>query len=237
MKPVHQALTFLVCSLVVVSANAQTGSHQILGRSPSSLSVEAMDRGANDPTVTSGYQVSGNQAAPTDARQLPSASFPTLTGRQTASDGTGVEKEADSGVMTGPAVTVTSSLALVLGLFAGLIWLTRKFGTRSLSSGSIPTEVMQSLGSTALDARTRVTMLRCGNRIFVVSQSPTGVQPIGEITNPDEVRELTASCLGDSKQAFASTLASIEKEPPAKGFAGTGPEPTPRSRGRLFATA
>ena len=81
-------------------------------------------------------------------------------------------------------------------------------------------------------------MVRCGNRILVLAQNAQGVQPITEITAPDEVRELTAACLGNSKQAFASTLHSIEQERTDEGFLG---EPTsqrtPRARGKLFATA
>ena len=42
-----------------------------------------------------------------------------------------------------PAITVTSSLAVVLGLFAGLVWLTRKFGSRAMNQGAVPKEVLQ----------------------------------------------------------------------------------------------
>ncbi len=138
-----------------------------------------------------------------------------------------------------PAVTVTSSLAVVLGLFAGLVWLTRKFGSRSMNHAAVPKEVLTSLGSTPIDSRTRITMLRCGNRILVVAQTATGLHPLSEITDPDEVRELTAACLGDSTQAFKSTLQSIEAEKTNSGFVDANaktPSTEARSRGRLFAT-
>jgi flagellar protein FliO/FliZ len=146
--------------------------------------------------------------------------------------------------VAGPAVTVASSLAIVLGLFAGLIWLTRKYGAKSLGQGALPKDVLQSLGSVPIDSRCRITMLRCGSRILVVSQTATGMQPLAEITDPEEVRALTASCLGDSKKMFSSTLESIGREHVRAGFVepGTAEQPTqrketPRDRGRLFATA
>ena len=103
--------------------------------------------------------------------------------------------------LAGPAITVTSSLVVVLGLFAGLVWATRKFGSRGMSQGMLPKEVLQSLGSAPLDARTRITMVRCGHRILVMAQTATGVHPLSEITDSDEVHQLTAACLGDSKKS------------------------------------
>ncbi|TWU57437.1 FliO/MopB family protein [Rubripirellula reticaptiva] len=141
-----------------------------------------------------------------------------------------------------PAVTVTSSLAVVLGLFAAMVWLTRKFGSRSIAPGAIPRDVVEHLGSSPIDARTRLTMIRCGSRILVLSQTATEVRQLSEITDPEEVRRLTAACLGDSKRNFASTLQSIEKEPATPGFTSepqsfqTPAAETPRSRGRLFST-
>ena len=108
--------------------------------------------------------------------------------------------------------------------------------------GSIPSEVIQTLGSTAIDPRTRITMVRLGNRILVLAQSASGIEPVSEITDPDEVRNLTALCVGDSKAQFSSMLQSIEKEPAQAGFVGQQSSqpvgaPKPRNRGSLFTTA
>ncbi|MFK8113037.1 MAG: FliO/MopB family protein [Rubripirellula sp.] len=168
--------------------------------------------------------------------------FPSLAPR-TQTSANSSDAETASSKVAGPAVTVTSSLAVVLGLFAGLVWLTRKYGSRTLGVGAIPKDVLQSLGSTQIDSRTRISMLRCGSRILVVSQTTNGMQTLAEVTDPEEVRELTAACLGDSKKMFANTLESIERERPDDGFAGTAAvdrpahQQTPRERGRLFATA
>jgi flagellar biogenesis protein FliO len=167
--------------------------------------------------------------------------FPALKPRTITADGhpnTAHESSESAAVVPGSIVTIASSLAVVLGLFAGLVWISRKFGGGVGNERAIPKEVVQKLGSTMIDARTRLTMVRCGDRILVLTQNATQVQSIAEITAPEEVRQITAACLGDAKQAFMSTLKSIEQEPAARGFIAAASEPpTPRSRGRLFASA
>ncbi len=178
--------------------------------------------------------------------------FPAFHSPVAANDASAPVDEAPKNQFAIPAVTVTSSLAVVLGLFAAMVWLTRKFGSRSIAPGAIPREVFEHLGSSPIDARTRLTMIRCGSRILVLSQTATEVRSLSEITDPEEVRRLTAACLGDSKRIFASTLESLEKEPVRPGFANESPQypnsgigmktsqPTefdaPRPRGRLFTT-
>jgi flagellar biogenesis protein FliO len=165
-------------------------------------------------------------------------SFPSLSPRADQPASADQDAASETSKIAGPTITVASSLAVVLGLFAALVWMTRKFGSRSLSQGSVPKEFLQSLGSTPIDSRTRITMVRCGKRILVMAQTATGVHPLSEITDPEEVLELTAACLGDAKQSFASTLQSIEKEKVDTGFvAAQASPPTPRPRRRLFASA
>ena len=158
------------------------------------------------------------------------------------SSGDGDASAISSGTIAGPAVTVTSSLAVVLGLFALMIWCTRKFGKKTLGQTSLPGEVLQSLGTATLDARTKINLLRCGARVIVVAQTSTGIYPISEFTSPEEVRQLIASCQSNSKHSFAQTLRAFEQEPAPKGFVGPSASPTNaaekgRERGRLFTTA
>lgn len=229
MKHVIPTIAFLlVCLPTTASAQTQIiprGQYAVIDSAASASPTASQP----SPQTTNGEQTRSG--------------FPTLT-PQAQQD----HLENDTaGKVAGPAVTVTSSLAVVLGLFAGLVWLTRKYGARTMGHGAIPKEVLQSLGSMSIDARTRIAMLRCGQRILVVSQGPSGMQTLTEITDPEEVRELVANCLGESQQVFASTLESIEREPIAPGFVApqpnqrtaqpqTRPE-TARERGRLFATA
>ncbi len=174
---------------------------------------------------------------PTTLAEVPDSAFPALVSRAPGNlDDPSVK--TSTGKLAGPAVTITSSLAVVLGLFAAMVWMTRRFGSRGMNQGALPREILESLGTTSIDPRTRVTMLRCGNRILVVALTATGVHPLAEISDPEEVRQLTATCLGDAKRSFVSTLQSIENEPVPPGFVASTDRPaTPHRRSRLFATA
>jgi flagellar biosynthetic protein FliO len=202
-------------------------------------SGQTLAAGAIDPTPKPTRwttQAKTLDTAPPESTQLTS-SFPTLRD-QADSSHSGVIEPKSTRAFSGPAITVTSSLAVVLGLFAALIWMTRRFGSRGINQAALSGEVLQSLGTAPIDPRTRVTLLRCGNRILVLAQTATGVQPLAEITDPEEVRHLTATCLGDAGRSFVSTLRSIEQEPVQPGFAGSvDPPPAARKRSRLFATA
>src|SRR5256885_14600566 len=74
---------------------------------------------------------------------------------------------------SGPAlVTMLGSLAIVLGLFFGLIWLMRRGmpkGTRLLSN-----EVVEVLGRATLAGRQQMHVVRFGNKLLLVSISPGG---------------------------------------------------------------
>ncbi len=163
--------------------------------------------------------------------------FPPLVPRSRAKQGES-EKAAtpSASAMSGPTITVASSLAVVLGLFAGTIWLTRRFGAGARGSRTVPNEAVEILGSSVIDARTKLSLIRVGTRVVVLAQTAQGVHPISEITDLDEANELIATCRGDSKRGFAEQLKSIEREPHSPGFVGSSTDSPPPPR-RLFATA
>ncbi|GAA5506647.1 FliO/MopB family protein [Novipirellula caenicola] len=220
------ALTALAVAFCATDASAQQYS---LGNAAGSEPVSSSTLPTAEPT-----------SAVEPSPKVIARGFPALSQRSPATDKPNEPSEGEKGSQLAiPGLTVASSLAVVLGLFAGFVWLTRRFSTGGSANGVIPKDVVQNLGSTSIDSRTKVSMIRCGNRIIVVAQTATGIHPLSEITDPNEVLQLTASCIGESKRNFASTLREFEKEPAEKGFVGTPIEtpPTPRSRGRLFASA
>ena len=211
----------------ISSVSAKTNSGYRIATAPN-LSTSAANSSTNSETPDSG---SPHLSSLTPA-------FPSLSPSPSVTNSETEIGKSETSRVAGPAITVTSSLAVVLGLFAALIWLTRKFGGRSAGQGAIPKDVVQNLGSVSIDPRTQVMLLRCGQRILIIARTNTGVHALGEITDVDEVSRLTAACLSDSKQAFASALQTIESEPSGTGYVGPKSEPeSPRSRGRLFATA
>lgn len=182
-----------------------------------------------------------------DRGEPSSPAFPTLNPRSTdaASDQEPSNKSANKSKIATPTITVASSLAVVLGLFAALVWGSRKLGNGTIHGKAIPKEVIQSLGSLPLDPRTRITMLRCGNRVLVLAQAAGNTQTLCEINDPAEVRDLTAACLGDAKHDFATALKSMEREKVNPGYVNAesgyaGGEPgsmKSNNRRRLFASA
>ena len=145
----------------------------------------------------------GSSSTTTNVRDVRSSGFPSLAPNSNPVDG---ERKTDTSAF-GPIVTTVSSLTVVLGLFAGFVWLTRRYGNDVATTKSV-SDVIQNLGSTAIDPRTQITLLRCGNRILVLAQTANGVQPLSEIDDPTEVERLTAQCLGHRELTFAETMQS-----------------------------
>jgi flagellar biogenesis protein FliO len=75
-------------------------------------------------------------------------------------------------------------------------------------------------------------LIRVGNKLILVALSPTGVEPLTEITDATEVEHLLALCRRGQKESstavFRQTLAQLASEPAARGFVGVS---TTSSRG------
>ncbi len=166
----------------------------------------------------------------------PSPSFPSLEAERDPERPRSEATDSEAGRLAGPAVTMASSLAVVLGLFAALVWASRRFGSRHAGRGELPAEALERLGSHAIDPRTRLILVRCGERVLVMAHTANGVHPISEISDADEVARLIARCRGETGAALANTLRSMEREPVSSRF--VDPEsPAPAPRRTLFATA
>jgi flagellar biogenesis protein FliO len=130
---------------------------------------------------------------------------------------TGETGVARAGSLTS-LVTVASSLGVVLGLFLVVAWAMR----RTVPGGSVvlPTEVVEVLGRAALAGKAQVHLVRCGSKLLLVSLSPTGVETLTEITDPDEVTRLAGLCRqaqpGSTTAAFRQVLQQFagQRTPP-----------------------
>ncbi|QDS95853.1 Flagellar biosynthesis protein, FliO [Roseimaritima multifibrata] len=132
-----------------------------------------------------------------------------------------------------PLATVISSLAIVLGLFAALVWVWRRGGGSTL--GGLSKEAFQVIGRSPLAPRQNMVLVRCGRRVLVLAVSGTSTSTLAEITDPDEVAELLALTGGGvGHHQFQQTLAELGKErPQQKRFVDTDEEDRPR---HLFAS-
>jgi flagellar biogenesis protein FliO len=117
-------------------------------------------------------------------------------------------------------ITVASSLAVVLGLFFLVAWAMRRAAPRG--SVLLPGEVVEVLGRAALATRGQVHVLRFGNKLLLVSVSPTGVETLAEITDREEVDRLAGLCRQAHPQsataAFRHVFQQFTKQHAGSGF-------------------
>jgi flagellar biogenesis protein FliO len=103
------------------------------------------------------------------------------------------EKSNDGAhVRTGSFATTLGALGLILMIFLGLVQMWKKRSPQSFRK--LPEDVWQELGSTRLDHRYQVRLVRVGSRILVLGQSDTNLQTLSEITASEEVANLVAQC-------------------------------------------
>ena len=91
-------------------------------------------------------------------------------------------------------VTLGGSLAMVLGLFLLTMWLLRRASPNA--TAALPMEVFEVLGRAPLAGRQQAHLLRCGNKLLLVSVAAagSGATTLGEITDPAEVARLADLC-------------------------------------------
>jgi flagellar biogenesis protein FliO len=93
----------------------------------------------------------------------------------------------------GPAVlSMFGSLAVVIGLFLGLVWLLRRGSPKSIRL--LSSDVVELLGRSPLAGRQQMHVIRFGNRLLLVAISPDGAETLAEISDPPEVERLAGLC-------------------------------------------
>lgn len=129
------------------------------------------------------------------------------------------DSEDDMRATTGRSAlfTVISSLAVVLGLFFGFVWLSRRALPKS--AGGLSADVVQVLGRTAMGNRQSLQLIRLGNRLLLVSVTATGANTLAEVTDPQEVQDLLDRCNGISSEptspSFRDVLMQLSRNPNA----------------------
>ena len=101
-------------------------------------------------------------------------------------------------------VTVGGSLTAVLGLFFLVVWMLRRASPRG--PGTLPPEAFETLGRAALASHQQVHLLRCGNKLLLVSVTATGAETLTEISDPAEVERLVGLCRQSRSGGRAATF-------------------------------
>lgn len=91
-----------------------------------------------------------------------------------------------------PLVSTAGSLGLVIGLFLVVVWVVRRGMPKG--NGLLPSDAVEVLGRAPLVGRQQVHLVRCGNKLVLVTITPTGTQTLTEITEPAEVARLLNLC-------------------------------------------
>lgn len=132
--------------------------------------------------------------------------------------------------------TTGAALAVVLGLFLLFAALVRR-GSKKLNN-RLPEEVVSVLGRVSLTARQFAELVRVGNKLVLVSVTPSGAEPLTEITDPAEIDRLVGLCRqgkkGSSTDEFDQIFRQLADETAPPGFLGNE---VPRVEPRLAAPA
>lgn len=133
-------------------------------------------------------------------------------------------------------ITMGGSLCVVLTLFFGLAWLTRRGLPKG--TGKLPGEVVEVLGKAPLVKGQELQLIRVGQRLVLICVTAHGAETLTEIVERTEVDRLAAICRSNNPSsmtaAFNQVLTGVGREP-ASGFAGNSRTSSERRGGRSYA--
>lgn len=93
-----------------------------------------------------------------------------------------------------PVLSAAASLGIVLGLFLLVVMVMRRGMPKTASQ--LPREAVQLLGRAPLVGRQYLHLVRCGNKLLLLSVSAGSSTTLTEITDPEEVDRLVELCQG-----------------------------------------
>jgi flagellar biogenesis protein FliO len=132
---------------------------------------------------------------------------------------------ADFGMPLGSLHKILTGLAVAIGAFLVFAWVLRR-GGRAMGGrrGNLPADVVSVLGRVPLAARQFAELLRVGNKLVLVSLTPTGAETLTEVTDPVEVDRLVGLCQQhdphSTSQAFEQVFRQLSGEAAPGGFLG-----------------
>jgi flagellar biogenesis protein FliO len=176
--------------------------------SPPPQLAAAVSAASREPTAPANGKVSAAASSPQAAQ---GESFPPL-----ALGSHDDKNTRGKGSPLSAVITVGGALAIVLGLFFVIAWAMRKTAPRG--SLLLPREVFDILGRAPLGARQQVQLLRCGNKLLLVSITPNGTETLTEVTDPLEVDRLAGICQqADPKSATTAFRQVFQQLAPKSG--------------------
>ncbi len=110
-------------------------------------------------------------------------------------------------------LTVGGSLAVVLGIFFGIVWLLRRASPGRVAL--LPSEAYEILGRAPLANHHQAHLIRCGNKLLLICVTAAGAETLTEITDSAEVERMSALCRhaqpGSPTLSFRQVFQQAEK--------------------------
>jgi flagellar biogenesis protein FliO len=103
--------------------------------------------------------------------------------------------------------TVVTSLAVVLGLLVALVWLSRRANPKARAT--LPEDIIETLGRAPLSGRQEMHLVRIGNKLLLLSVTPTSAETLTEITDPVEIDRLAGICQQNQPDSITASFREI----------------------------
>jgi flagellar biogenesis protein FliO len=194
--------------------------------SPLAASAHAPSAPKIDSSVKPAIHATESPSADDDDRRLAPSSR--LAIRDLETDREATRRQArlrpplNFGMPLGSVYTILSALAIVIGAFLIFAWLLRRGGQKT--SAALPGDVVSVLGRVPLAARQFAHLLRVGNKLVLVTITPTGAETLTEVTDPVEVDRLVGLCQQfnphSTTKAFEHVFRQLSRETTPVGFLG-----------------
>ena len=92
----------------------------------------------------------------------------------------------------GSLTTIISSLAIVLGLFLCVAWVSRRGWARR--KHLLSKDVVEIMGRAPLTSRQHLHLIKFANKLLLVAVTPDSAKTLTEITDPDEIVRVRSLC-------------------------------------------
>ena len=201
---------WLICVLTVLACNGLAESQEPRQANPIGHTQQTTSHPLRffqqDKTANRTHGNGDQQAAKSDKQ----ASLATLPIQQPSLNSQSNNRDlADRSAKstTRAMTTILSALAIVLGAFFLVVWLTRSTNQRRWSP--LPKEAVQLLGRAPLAGRQWMQLIRVGNKLVMVSVNGNQVDTITEITDPEEVEQIVALCHRNRSSNIRQTFQQV----------------------------
>lgn len=195
----------LLMVLLLALAAAGRGAAQEPGR-PSSHYNQAPQRAVQPAS----YAINDEEVSPASPPSPPtSAAAPLPLTPREKSPAKEVPRPAPT-TPTAAVTTVAGSLAVVLGLFVILVWLSRRFAPAG--SAALPKEVVELLGRTSLGGPHQMQLVRIGGKLLLVALSPHGARTLTEIVSAADVERLCELCRRQKPDSATASFRNLVEQ-------------------------